>query len=120
MIRGRVKVSLECLRTAADAAGRPLAFMEVCGTHTMTAFRSGLRSLLPESVRLISGPGCPVCVTSQGDIDSLVGLAGREKLTICTYGDMLRVPGGAGGAGRGGWSLEKARGQGADVRVIYS
>jgi hydrogenase expression/formation protein HypD len=87
--------------------------MEVCGTHTMSAFRSGLHSLLPVNVRLLSGPGCPVCVTSQGDIDLMLALARQPGATLCTYGDMLRVP------GEGG-SLEAARARGADIRVIYS
>jgi hydrogenase expression/formation protein HypD len=108
-----IQALLARLRDAAAAVGRPVALMEVCGTHTMSAFRSGLHSLLPENVRLLSGPGCPVCVTAQGDIDLLLALAQRPDVTLCTYGDMLRVP-----SRRG--SLEKARAQGADVRVIYS
>ena len=101
------------LKTAALRVDRPLAFMEVCGTHTMSAFRCGLKSVLPANVRLISGPGCPVCVTAQSDIDLMVEVAGRDNVTLCTYGDMLRVPGRRG-------SLETARMAGADVRVIYS
>jgi hydrogenase expression/formation protein HypD len=108
----------ECLarlRRAADVLGRPVRFMEVCGTHTVNAFRSGLHSLVPPSVTLLSGPGCPVCVTALGDIDQLIGLATRPGVTLCTYGDMLRVRGSEGG------SLELARAtDGADVRVIYS
>lgn len=102
------------LHTAAAAVARPVAFMEVCGTHTVSAFRCGLNSLMPGNVRLISGPGCPVCVTSQGDIDQLITLASRPRVTLCTYGDMLRVT----GSDRS--SLEAARGAGADVRIIYS
>jgi hydrogenase expression/formation protein HypD len=102
---------LERLRHAAE--GRSFTFMEVCGTHTMSVFRSGLHSLLPSNVTLLSGPGCPVCVTSQGDIDMLIALAQRPEVTLCTYGDMLRVPGASG-------SLEQARGAGSDVRVVYS
>ena len=82
--------------------------MEVCGTHTVSAFRSGLHSLMPENVRLLSGPGCPVCVTSQGDIDLFIELALRPNITFFTYGDMLRVTGSAG-------SLERARGSGAAI-----
>ena len=91
---------------------RPLRLMEVCGTHTMSIFRSGLPSLLPANVQLLSGPGCPVCVTSQADIDRLIEIA-EQSLVLCSYGDMLRVPGRRG-------SLERARSAGADVRVIYS
>ncbi|MGN6367727.1 MAG: hydrogenase formation protein HypD [Phycisphaerae bacterium] len=101
------------LRDAAGAVGREIALMEVCGTHTMSAFRSGLHSLLPGNVRLLSGPGCPVCVTAQGDIDLLLAFARIPEVTICTYGDMLRVPSRTG-------SLERVRARGADVRVIYS
>lgn len=99
----------------AEVAGRdePLRFMEVCGTHTVNAFRSGVHSLMPEGVRLISGPGCPVCVTASRYIDALVSLGRRENVTVATYGDMLRVTG-AGG------SLEVARSEGADVRVVTS
>ncbi|MBN1345825.1 MAG: hydrogenase formation protein HypD [Phycisphaerae bacterium] len=93
--------------------GRQTSIMEVCGTHTVSLYRSGVRSLLPEGLRLISGPGCPVCVTSQGYIDAAIALAGRDSVTIATYGDMVRVPGNGG-------SLESARAEGADVRVVYS
>lgn len=114
----RCRAALDRLARAAERAGRPLAFMEVCGTHTVAAFRSGLHSLMPPGVKLLSGPGCPVCVTSQGDIDLLTGLGTREPrngsaVTLCTYGDMMRVTGSHG-------SLEQARAAGADVRVVYS
>lgn len=105
--------SLQRLNRAARRLGRDMRFMEVCGTHTVNAFRSGLHSLMPPNVSLLSGPGCPVCVTSQGDIDQLIELALHPGVTMCTYGDMLRV------TGRHG-SLEDARAQGADVRVVYS
>ena len=101
------------LRAAARTLSATARFMEVCGTHTVNAFRSGLHDLMPPNVMLLSGPGCPVCVTSQGEIDQLIELAHERDVTICTYGDMLRVTGGRG-------SLERARGDGADVRVIYS
>ncbi|HUS91888.1 MAG TPA: hydrogenase formation protein HypD [Phycisphaerae bacterium] len=99
----------------AEAAGRVerVRLMEICGTHTVSLFRSGVKGMLPANVRLISGPGCPVCVTSSAYLDAARELAGRDNVTICTYGDMVRVPGRAG-------SLEHARGQGADVRVVYS
>ncbi len=99
----------------AAACGRlgALQIMEICGTHTVSLFRSGVKSLMPERLRLVSGPGCPVCVTSQGYIDAACDLAAREDVTICTYGDMVRVPGRSG-------SLEHRRGQGARVVVVYS
>jgi hydrogenase expression/formation protein HypD len=90
-----------------------VSIMEVCGTHTVSLFRCGIRSLMPSSLRLISGPGCPVCVTSQGYIDAACELAGRANVTITTYGDMVRVPGQVG-------SLEHQRASGADIRVVYS
>jgi len=90
-----------------------IQLMEICGTHTVALFRSGVRSLLPSSLRLVSGPGCPVCVTSQGYIDAACEVAARPGVTICTYGDMVRVPGRAG-------SLEQQRAGGAQVTVVYS
>ncbi len=87
--------------------------MEVCGTHTVAIFRSGLRSLLPANLRLVSGPGCPVCVTAQRHVDAALELAGRPEVLLATYGDMVRVPGGAG-------SLEQLRARGARVHVINS
>lgn len=92
---------------------RRVQIMEVCGTHTVSIFRSGIRALLPPNVRLLSGPGCPVCVTAQRHIDMAIELARRPGIILATYGDMLRVPGREG-------SLEQARACGADVRVINS
>ena len=92
---------------------RTVKVMEVCGTHTVAVSRSGLRDLLPEGLRLISGPGCPVCVTDQSYMDAAVWLARRPEVIVATYGDMLRVP------GRDG-SLEQARTEGASVEVVYS
>jgi hydrogenase expression/formation protein HypD len=94
------------------AVGRPVTFMEVCGTHTVSIFRSGLRSLLPEGLRLLSGPGCPVCVTDQGEIDMALALAERDCVVL-TYGDMLRVPGSSG-------SLLDLKSEGARVEVVTS
>jgi len=102
-------------RIAALAKGRkqPLTFMEVCGTHTMAIYQYGLRSLLPPEVRLISGPGCPVCVTPNGYLDRAIALCRLPDLVIATFGDMLRVPGSSS-------SLMVERAKGADVRVVYS
>ncbi len=90
----------------------PIRLMEVCGTHTSVIVRGGVRALLPESVRLVSGPGCPVCVTGRGYIDALLALA-AQGCAICTFGDMIKVPGSTA-------SLAQARAQGADVRMVYS
>ncbi len=102
-------------RIAALTRGRskPLVFMEVCGTHTMAIYQFGLRSLLPAEVRLISGPGCPVCVTPNGYLDRAVALSRLPGLIIATFGDMLRVPGSSS-------SLMLERARGADIRVVYS
>ena len=87
--------------------------MEICGTHTVAISRGGLRSLLPDGLRLISGPGCPVCVTEQSYVDAAVHLAGINDVIIATYGDMVRVPGSSA-------SLEEVRGDGASVEVVYA
>ena len=94
-------------------SARPVRLMEVCGTHTVSIFRSGIRSLLPETISLLSGPGCPVCVTSQGEIDAFVTLARKEDVIITTFGDLMRVPG-------SGSSLQKERAEGRDIRIVYS
>jgi hydrogenase expression/formation protein HypD len=78
---------------ACDKLGRRINIMEVCGTHTVSIFRSGIRSALPKGIKLLSGPGCPVCVTDQGYIDITIDLALRDDTIIATYGDMIRVPG---------------------------
>ena len=89
--------------------------MEVCGTHTMSIARSGIKSLLPESIQLLSGPGCPVCVTPAPVIDAILELAMEKNVTIATYGDMVRVPGSTPGD-----SLQRRRALGAKVEVVYS
>src|SRR3972149_5264052 len=71
-------------------AKRPVAFMEVCGTHTVAIFRHGLRQLLPDAVQLISGPGCPVCVTPTAEIDRAIAIAALPEVTLATFGAMLR------------------------------
>lgn len=90
-------------------------FMEVCGTHTMAIAKSGLRSILPGNIRLLSGPGCPVCVTPGEVIDEVLNLAMRPGIIITTYGDMVRVPGSVPGD-----SLARRRALGAQVEVVYS
>src|SRR3990172_11988630 len=83
---------LQSLRAKVEGQ-RPFRFMEVCGTHTVSIFRSGLRSALPPQITLLSGPGCPVCVTAQRDIDKAIELAGKRDAILMTFGDMLKVPG---------------------------
>lgn len=96
-------------------SGRRYAFMEFCGGHTHAISRYGVTDLLPENVRMIHGPGCPVCVLPIGRIDMAIRLAlSNPDVTICTYGDCLRVP------ASGGLSMLKARARGADIRMVYS
>lgn len=92
---------------------RNLRFMEVCGTHTVAIFRAGIRNVLPANVELISGPGCPVCVTGDEYIDRAVAYAKMDCVTVATFGDMLKVPGSS-------ETLAEAAAAGADVRVVYS
>ena len=102
------------IRAMAEDLGQ-VQLMEICGTHTMAIARAGLKSLLPQNIRLISGPGCPVCVTPAGAVDELLRISGIPGAIIASYGDLLRVPG-----SRRGDSLLRRRAQGADVRMVYS
>ena len=113
MIDKAIKQRLDNIEKLCRDIGREISIMEVCGTHTVSLMRSGVKSMLPEQIRLISGPGCPVCVTSQGYIDAACQLSLKDDVIICSYGDMLRVPGDKG-------SLEKYKALGADVRIVYS
>jgi hydrogenase expression/formation protein HypD len=104
---------IDIIKNLFSHIGRPVNFMEVCGTHTVAIFRHGIRSLLPEGLRLLSGPGCPVCVTSIKDIDTAIAIARKEGTILTTFGDMMRVPG-------GNQSLMEVRAEGADIRIVYS
>ena len=92
---------------------KEIVLMEVCGGHTMAIQRFGLRELLPPNIRLISGPGCPVCVSSQQFIDTAMAYSKLPDVIITTYGDLIRVPGSS-------TSLEKERAQGSAIRIVYS
>ena len=94
-------------------AGVPYAFMEVCGGHTHTIYRHGIEQLLPDTVELVHGPGCPVCVIPMGRVDDAISLAERPGVIFTSFGDMLRVPGSTS-------SLLEAKARGADVRMVYS
>lgn len=101
-------------RLEQDCRGRErMRFMEICGTHTVAIFRSGLRRLFPANLHLISGPGCPVCVTANEDIDRAIWLAGQPDTIVTTFGDLLRVPGSRS-------SLQQEGSKGADVRMVYA
>jgi hydrogenase expression/formation protein HypD len=93
---------------------RPVTLMEVCGSHTQAIGRYGIRTLLPAGLRLLSGPGCPVCVTSIEDVDAALWLAGRPGVVFITFGDMMRVP------GTDGANLQRLRASGADIRPVAS
>ncbi|VAX18526.1 [NiFe] hydrogenase metallocenter assembly protein HypD [hydrothermal vent metagenome] len=101
------------LEKSASRLNRQITLMEVCGSHTMAIYRHGIKELVPQNIKLVSGPGCPVCVTPVGYIDTAIEIAQRDNVIITTFGDMMRVPGTTS-------SLQTERGRGADVRVVYS
>lgn len=107
-----LKKILKKIHNFALSIDRPIQLMEVCGTHTQAVSRYGIKELLPKNIKLVSGPGCPVCVTHQEDIDAIVNIA-LAGIPVATYGDIIRVPGYFG-------SLEQARQKGADVFTVYS
>lgn len=111
--RDIVRGLTELIAKLAAGHSEPMTFMEVCGTHTMAIYQYGIRSILPPQVRLISGPGCPVCVTPIGYVDKAVAYSRMPDTIIATFGDMVRVPGSSS-------SLMEERARGADVRVVYS
>ncbi|MFA5962244.1 MAG: hydrogenase formation protein HypD [Parcubacteria group bacterium] len=103
---------LKNIHENAEKIGRPIRLMELCGTHSQTIAEHGIKKLMPENITLVSGPGCPVCVTDQTDIDVVVGLA-LAGIPVAVYGDTIQVPGNV-------MSLEEAKRNGADIRVVYS
>ena len=103
----------ELLPKVTQARGRPLQLMEFCGGHTHTIFRYGIEQLLPDSIELVHGPGCPVCVLPMGRVDDCVTLAERPDVIFTTFGDAMRVPGSK-------KSLLQAKADGADIRMVYS
>lgn len=108
-----MRLIVEKIKSLMGQIGRPVRLMEVCGTHTVAIFRHGIRSLLPEGIRLLSGPGCPVCVTSIRNIDTAIAISKADDVIFTTFGDMMRVPGGR-------QSLSEARAEDADIRIVYS
>lgn len=106
----RAKALLELIQ---ELYKGPVRLMEVCGTHTVSIFRSGIRAMIPQGIDLISGPGCPVCVTPPEEIERAMQLAKDPKVVLLTFGDLMRVPGKSG-------SFEDLKAEGADIRVILS
>ncbi len=109
----KTDITTAIIRDISSLADRRYRFMEVCGTHTVSIFRSGIRSLLPEEIELVSGPGCPVCVTPVGEIDRAISMSGLEDVTLLTFGDLMKVPGTYS-------SLADERAKGKDIRIITS
>ncbi len=114
------KLSLELLNKVKEVStrfhekfGRNPILMEVCGSHTQAFAKSGVKSAIKDYVQLISGPGCPVCVTDQTSIDAMIALSNKENVIICTFGDMMRVPGSTN-------TLMEAKSHGKDIRIVYS
>ena len=107
------KIISSLIQELEHTVASPLRIMEVCGTHTMAIFRHGLRSILPEEVVLVSGPGCPVCVTDTSHIDAFVDVAQTSGVRVAIFGDLYRVPGSHG-------SLAQAQAEGATVNIVYS
>ena len=108
-----VSLTKSLVQKLKDTVEHPVKIMEVCGTHTMSIFHNGIRDMIPEKISLVSGPGCPVCVTPQGYIDEAARLAQRKDVIIGTFGDMLRVPGNH-------TSLLQEKSAGHDIRILYS
>lgn len=96
-----------------ETAVEPSTFMEVCGTHTMAIAKNGLRDVMPDTIKLLSGPGCPVCVTANVDIDTAIETARQPGIILTTFGDMMKVPGSYS-------SLAREKADGRDVRIVYS
>jgi hydrogenase expression/formation protein HypD len=104
---------LQEISETSQRTGRKITLMEVCGTHTHAVAAAGLRRMLPEGVRLISGPGCPVCVTPVEYLDRALALADLPDTTVCTFGDLMRVPSSLS-------SLERAHAEGKPIEIVYS
>ena len=107
------EISRNLIEKIKSISQKEARLMEVCGTHTVSIFRSGIRSVLPTTISLLSGPGCPVCVTDQAEIDAFIELARIDDVIVTTFGDLMRVPGTKS-------SLQKESAAGRDIRVVYS
>lgn len=108
-----VELAKKLVSRISQLSTRPTRLMEFCGGHTVSIMRSGIRQLLPPTVEMLSGPGCPVCVTANADIDKAIALASLPDVIVTTFGDMMKVPGSYS-------SLQQARAADADIRIVYS
>ena len=113
LTRNSVAAVIDLAKRFKEEKGRIPVFMEVCGSHTMALAKAGIKTRLKEYVQLIAGPGCPVCVTDQKSIDAMIQLSEEPNTILCTFGDMMRVPG-------SNSTLTKAKTDGKDIRVVYS
>ena len=107
------EISGKIIENIKKLSQKRVCLMEVCGTHTMSIFRSGIRTLLPDTISLLSGPGCPVCVTAQREIDAFIELSKEDDVILTGFGDLMRVPGTDS-------TLQKERAAGRDIRIVYS
>ena len=107
------RLASSLLKKIAVLADHPMRLMEVCGTHTVAIFRAGIKPLLADTIELISGPGCPVCVTPVGEIDRAIALSKRQEVILATFGDLMRVPGSTS-------SFQQERAVGSAIRVMLS
>jgi len=107
------KKILTRIKDLRDSIGRPVRLMEVCGTHTVAIFKQGIRDVIPKEISLLSGPGCPVCVTAIKDVDVAIAIAKMNGNILSTFGDMMRVPGSK-------QSFFQAQAEGASIRIVYS
>jgi hydrogenase expression/formation protein HypD len=105
--------AVDRIKKITDSIDKPLNLMEVCGTHTVAIFRHGIRDIIPKGINLLSGPGCPVCVTPIKDVDTAIAISRLDRVILSTFGDMMRVPGSK-------QSLSIAQAEGANIRVVYS
>ena len=107
------EVGIKLAHRIASMSTKPARLMEFCGGHTVSIMKHGIRQLLPPTIEMLSGPGCPVCVTAHADIDRMIALSHLPDVIITTFGDMIKVPGSYS-------SLQQARAEGADIRIVYS
>ena len=107
------EIAQRALQEIKNISKKRVNLMEVCGTHTVNIFRNGIKKMLPTNINLISGPGCPVCVTPIRYIDEIIALSRESDFIITTFGDMIKVPGSTS-------TLEKEKANGSDIRVVYS